>query len=34
LIAAPIIVLYELSIWLAKLAYPKKALAPSPASNE
>lgn len=34
LIAAPIIVLYELSIWLAKLAYPKKARAPSPASNE
>lgn len=34
LIAAPIIVLYELSIWLAKLAYPKKALAPSPASSD
>ena len=34
LIAAPIIVLYELSIWLAKLVYPRKALAPSPASNE
>lgn len=34
LIAAPIIVLYELSIWLAKLAYPRKAVAPSPASNE
>jgi len=34
LIAAPIIVLYELSIWLAKLVYPRKAVAPSPASNE
>jgi len=34
LVAAPIIVLYELSIWLAKLVYPRKALAPSPASNE
>lgn len=34
LIAAPIIVLYELSIWLAKLAYPKKALAPSPVSSD
>jgi len=34
LIAAPIIVLYELSIWLAKLAYPRKAVAPSPASSE
>ena len=31
LIAAPIVVLYELSIWLAKLAYPKRAPAPSPA---
>jgi sec-independent protein translocase protein TatC len=29
LIAAPIIVLYELSIWLAKLVYPREALAPS-----
>jgi len=34
LVAAPIIVLYELSIWLAKLAYPRKAVAPSGASNE
>ena len=34
LIAAPIIVLYELSIWLTKLVYPRKAVAPSPASNE
>ena len=34
LVAAPIIVLYELSIWLAKLVYPRKAVAPSPASNE
>ena len=34
LIAAPIVVLYELSIWLAKLAYPRKAVAPSGASNE
>jgi len=34
LIAAPIIVLYELSIWLAKLAYPRKAVAPSPASSD
>ena len=34
LIAAPIIVLYELSIWLAKLVYPRKAVAPSPASSE
>lgn len=34
LIAAPIIVLYELSIWLAKLVYPRKAVAPSGASNE
>ena len=34
LIAAPIIVLYELSIWLAKLVYPRKASAPSPASND
>ena len=34
LIAAPIIVLYELSIWLAKLVYPRKALAPSPATDE
>jgi len=31
LVAAPIIVLYELSIWLAKLAYPRQAPAPSPA---
>ena len=29
LIAAPIIVLYELSIWLSKLVYPRKALTPS-----
>ena len=29
LIAAPIIVLYELSIWLAKLVYPREALVPS-----
>jgi len=34
LIAAPIIVLYELSIWLAKLAYPRKAVAPSSASSD
>ena len=34
LIAAPIIVLYELSIWLAKLAYPRGALAPAPATDE
>lgn len=34
LIAAPIIVLYEISIWMAKLVYPKKALAPSPASSD
>ncbi len=31
LVAAPIIVLYELSIGLAKLAYPRRAPAPSPA---
>ena len=31
LVAAPIIVLYELSIWLAKLVYPRQAPAPSPA---
>jgi Twin arginine targeting (Tat) protein translocase TatC len=29
LIAAPIIVLYELSIWLSKLVYPRKVLTPS-----
>jgi len=29
LIAAPIIVLYEISIWLAKLVYPRESLAPS-----
>lgn len=29
LIAAPIIVLYELSIWLAKLVYPRETLVPS-----
>jgi len=34
LVAAPIIVLYELSIWLAKLVYPHKALASSPATDE
>jgi len=34
LVAAPIIVLYELSIRLAKLVYPRKASAPSPASND
>jgi len=34
LVAAPIIVLYEVSIWLAKLVYPRKAVAPSPASSE
>ena len=28
LVAAPIIVLYELSIWLAKLVYPRRAPAP------
>ena len=33
LIAAPIIVLYELSIWLAKLVYPRKALVPSASAD-
>jgi sec-independent protein translocase protein TatC len=33
LIAAPIIVLYELSIWLAKIVYPRKALTPSTAAD-
>ncbi len=33
LIAAPIIVLYELSIWLAKIVYPRKALAPSTSAD-
>lgn len=30
LIAAPIVVLYEISIWLAKLVYPRQVLSPSP----
>jgi len=34
LIAAPIIVLYELSIWLSKLVYPRKALAPSTMADD
>jgi sec-independent protein translocase protein TatC len=34
LVAVPIVVLYELSIWLAKLVYPRKALAPSPATDD
>jgi sec-independent protein translocase protein TatC len=33
LIAAPIVVLYELSIWLSKLVYPRKALTPSTVSD-